>query len=179
MRVGLGPLSTLCRAVLSVLSYHGVAAVEKIVQQVDKALRPTIEGMGFEIVDIEYVKRADGMNLTVYIDIPRGVTIDDCEAVHNAVNPLIDALNPTNDAPYIFNISSPGLDRPFKKQRDYERNYGREVEVKLYAPLKGKKFYEGVLLEKTETLLRLSVDGKEVTIETNRVALVRPLVKFE
>ncbi|MDE7395455.1 MAG: ribosome maturation factor RimP [Clostridiales bacterium] len=151
----------------------------QIVSRVEEALAPTIESMGFEVVDVEYVKRADGMNLTIYIDIPRGVTINDCEAVHNAVNPIIDNLNPTNDAPYIFNISSPGLDRPFKKLRDYERNYGREVEVKLYAPLKGKKVYEGVLLEKTDNLLRLQCNGKETTIETNRVALVRPLVKFE
>lgn len=135
--------------------------------------------MGFEVVDVEYVKRADGMNLTVYIDIPRGVTIDDCEAVHNAVNPVIDELNPTGDKPYIFNISSPGLDRPFKTQRDYERNYGKEVEVKLYAPLRGKKIYEGVLTERTETTVKLTTAKGEVTIEATRIAYVRPLVKFE
>ena len=98
-----------------------------IIEKVRQALTPIIENLGFEIVDVEYVKRADGMNLTIYIDISRGVTIDDCETVHNAVNPVIDELNPTQDQPYIFNISSPGLDRPFKTQRDFERNYGKEV----------------------------------------------------
>ena len=131
------------------------------------------------MVDVEYVKKSDGMNLTVYIDIPRGVTIDDCETVHNAVNPVIDELNPTGDMPYIFNISSPGLDRPFKTQRDYERNYGKEVEVKLYAPLCGKKVYEGVLTEKTENAVRLVTAAGEKSIEMTRVAYVRPLVKFE
>ncbi|MDE6398198.1 MAG: ribosome maturation factor RimP [Clostridiales bacterium] len=150
-----------------------------VAEKTRAALTPVIEELGFEVVDVEYVKKSDGMNLTVYIDIPRGVTIDDCETVHNAVNPVIDALNPTGEQPYIFNISSPGLDRPFKTQRDYERNYGKEVEVKLYAPLCGKKIYEGVLTEKTETAVRLSTAAGEKNIEMTRVAYVRPLVKFE
>ena len=119
------------------------------------------------------------MNLTVYIYIPRGTTIDDCELVHNAVNPIIDELNPTNDKPYIFNISSPGLDRPFKTQRDFERNYGKEVEVKLYAPLKGKKIYEGVLLERTENVVKIKCSSGDENIEANKIVFVRPLVKFE
>lgn len=151
----------------------------RVVEKTRNALTPIIEEMGFEVVDVEYVKRADGMNLTVYIYIPRGVTIDDCEAVHNAVNPVIDELDPTGDQPYIFNISSPGLDRPFKTQRDFERNYGKEVEIKLYAPLKGKKVYEGVLIERTENVVRISATTGEESIESNRIVFVRPLVKFE
>lgn len=150
-----------------------------VAEKTRAALTPVIESLGFEVVDVEYVKRADGMNLTVYIDIARGVTIDDCETVHNAVNPIIDELDPTGDRPYIFNISSPGLDRPFKTQRDFERNYGKEVEVKLYAPLRGKKIYEGVLTEKTENVVKLQTAAGEENIEMTRVAFVRPLVKFE
>lgn len=150
-----------------------------VVEKTKAALTPVIESLGFEVVDVEYVKKSDGMNLTVYIDIPRGVTIDDCETVHNAVNPVIDELDPTGDQPYIFNISSPGLDRPFKTQRDYERNYGKEVEIKLYAPLKGKKYYEGVLIQKTDTTVKITTPSGEESIEMTRVALVRPLVKFE
>ena len=118
------------------------------------------------------------MNLTIFIDIPRGVTLDDCEIVHNAVNPILDEADPISDA-YVLNISSPGLDRPFKKQRDYERNYGREVEVKLYAPYMGKKIYEGVLKEKAEHTVTVEVSGRELKLEMTKVALVRPLVKFE
>ena len=150
-----------------------------VAEKTRQALTPVIESLGFEVVDVEYEKKSDGMNLTVYIDIPRGVTIDDCETVHNAVNPVIDALDPTGDTPYIFNISSPGLDRPFKTQRDYERNYGKEVEVKLYAPLRGKKIYEGVLKEKTEHTVVVQTESGEQCIEMTRVAYVRPLVKFE
>lgn len=153
--------------------------MDNVVEKTRQALTPVIEKLGYEVVDVEYVKRSDGMNLTVYIDIARGLTIDDCELVHNAVNPIIDELNPTQDKPYIFNISSPGLDRPFKTQRDFERNYGKEVEIKLYAPLRGKKIYEGVLREKTEHTVKITTPSGDESIEANRIAFVRPLVKFE
>ena len=150
-----------------------------VTDKIDGLIRETIENMGYEIVDIEFAKKYGQMNLTVYIDIPRGVSLDDCEAVHNAVNPILDEADPIEGA-YVLNISSPGLDRPFKKQRDYERNYGKEVEVKLYAPLQGKKVYEGVLKEKADNYVVIETfDKKEVKIEMTRVALVRPLVKFE
>lgn len=152
---------------------------EKITVIIDKLLRPKIEELGYEIVDIEFVKKYGQMNLTVFIDIPRGVTLDDCELVHNAVNPILDDADPIKES-YVLNISSPGLDRPFKKQRDFERNYGKEVEVKLYAPLLGKKLYEGILKEKTENFLIIETsDKKELKLEMTRVALVRPLVRFE
>ena len=78
-----------------------------------------------------------------------------------------------------IDIPSPGLDRPFKKQRDYERNYGKEVEIKLYAPLKGKKVYEGVLVARDENSLTLNLGKEEIKIENNKIAIARPLVKFE
>lgn len=151
--------------------------MNKVEQDTLDAIAAPVEALGYEIVDVEYVKKPDGMNLTVYIDIPRGITLDDCEKVHNLINPIMDELDPTEGA-YILNVSSPGLDRPFKKLRDFERNYGREVEVKLYAPLKGKKLYEGILKHKTENAVVVEVDGTDVTFEDNRVALVRPCVKF-
>ncbi len=151
---------------------------EKTTDIIDGLVRETIENLGYEIVDIEYVKKYGQMNLTIFIDIPRGVTLDDCEIVHNAVNPILDEADPISDA-YVLNISSPGLDRPFKKQRDYERNYGREVEIMLYAPYMGKKIYEGVLKEKAEHTVTVEVSGRELKLEMTKVALVRPLVKFE
>lgn len=150
-----------------------------VIEIVNKNLAPVIEELGYEVVDVEYLKKNDVFNLTVYIDIKRGVTLDDCEKVHNTIDPLLDELNPTNDAPYVLNVSSPGLDRPFKKQRDFERNYGREVEIKLFGPLKGKKYFEGVLVSRNENTITIISGKEEITIENNRVAKVCPLVKFE
>ncbi len=143
------------------------------------AVSPVLTQMGYELVDVEYAKQYGQMTLTVYIYKPGGVDLNDCEKVSHALDPVIDELNPTGDEPYSFNVSSPGLDRPFKTQRDFERNYGEEVEVKLYAPLRGKKSYEGVLKEKNENTFTVICDGKEVVIECAKAAYVRPLVKFE
>lgn len=151
----------------------------KIEQSVFDAIGDTVASMGYEIVDIEYIKIGNDMNLTIYIDIPSGVSLDDCEKVHMAIDPIIDELNPTEDKPYILNVSSPGLDRQFKTQRDFERNYNKEVELKLYAPLMGKKLYEGVLAAHDANSTVILCDGKEITIENNKIAFVRPLVKFE
>ncbi len=150
-----------------------------IAKRVENAVKPIVEGLGFEIVDVEYKKIRDDMNLTIFMDIPRGVTLDDCELVHNTIDPIIDELDPTDGKPYILNVSSAGLDRPFNKQRDYERNYGKEVEIKLYAPIKGKKFIEGVLKEKTENTVTVITDSGEMKIECNKIVFTRPLVKFE
>ncbi len=151
----------------------------KITQAVYDKINPTVTELGYEIVDVEFEKKDGNDNLTIFVDYPSGMTLDDCEKVHVAIDPLIDELDPTNGKPYVLNVSSPGLDRPFKKQRDYERNYGKEVEIKLYAPLKGKKLYEGVLLVRDDNSLTVLCDEKELTIENSRIALVRPLVKFE
>lgn len=151
----------------------------KIEQAVREKIEPTVSAMGYEIVDVEFTKKHGEDNLTVYIDIPSGVSLDDCEKVHYAIDPLLDELDPTDGKSYILNVSSPGLDRPFKTQRDFERNYGREAEIKLFAPLKGKKTYEGTLVARGENSVTITADGKEIRIESNKIAVVRPLVKFE
>ena len=142
----------------------------KIEQSVIEKIQPTVTALGYEIVDVEFEKKNGEDNLTIFIDIPSGVSLDDCEKVHYAVDPLLDELDPTAGKPYILNVSSPGLDRPFKKQRDYERNY---------APLKGKKVYEGVLVARDENSLTLNLGKEEIKIENNKIAIARPLVKFE
>ena len=152
----------------------------KIEPAVLQKIEPLVTEMGYEIVDVEFVKKGVDATLTVYIDnVPVGVSLDDCEKVSVAIDPLLDELNPTNDEPYTLNVSSPGLDRPFKKHRDFERNYGKEVEIKLYAPMLGKKIYEGVLVSHTENTTEIECEGKQVKFENSKIAIARPLVKFE
>jgi ribosome maturation factor RimP len=151
----------------------------KTEQSVFEKIEPTVSGLGYEVVDVEFAKKYGEDNLTVFIDCPNGVSLDDCEKVHYAIDPLLDELDPTGGKPYVLNVSSPGLDRPFKKQRDYERNYGKEVEIKLYAPQKGVKLFEGVLVSRNENTVTIEVKGEQITFENTKVAFVRPLVKFE
>jgi ribosome maturation factor RimP len=154
--------------------------MNKISEKVFAAVDPIVSNLGYEIVDVEFESKKGESTLTIYIDkVPVGVSLDDCETVSRALDPILDELDPTSGSPYAFNVSSPGLDRPFKKQRDFERNYGKEVEVKLYAPLLGKKIYEGVLIKREENVTIIKDGDVEHKIENSKIALVRPLVKFE
>ena len=148
-------------------------------QKVKMHTAPVIEDLGYEVVDIEYEKKYGDMHLTFFVASVTGVTLEDCEKVHLAIDPILDELNPSADAPYVLNVSSPGLDRPFKSMRDYERNCGKKVEVKLYAPYRGKKIYEGILLEKKEHVILVEIDGERMQFEDTKVVFVRPYVSFE
>jgi ribosome maturation factor RimP len=149
-----------------------------ILEIVKQPIESKLSSMNVELVDIEFEKKYGEDNLTVYIYIDGGVTLDDCERVHISLDSLIDELDPTQGSPFVFNVSSPGLDRPFVSQRDFERNYNSEVEIKLYAPLRGKKSFEGILIDRTKTETIIKVEQEEQKFPNNKIALVRPLVKF-
>lgn len=150
-----------------------------IAEKVKEKLMPVIESLGYETVDVEYEKKYGEMHLTVFIAGSGPVTLDDCEKVHTAIDPVLDELDPTGNQPYVLNVSSPGLDRPFKTKRDFERNYGNMVEVKLYAPYRGKKIYEGILIEKLEHVVVIEIKGEKMQFEDSKTAFVRPYVSFE
>ncbi len=127
----------------------------KPLEEVVEGLRPIAEEVGVEIVDAEWDMRA--RSLTVYIDAEGGVDLNLCETFHRAIDLPLDGIDPTFGEPYTLNCSSPGLDRPFKTERDYLRHIGDKVEVRLYAPFDGKKYYEGELL---------SFDGENAAVRT-------------
>ena len=130
-------------------------------ERIFKAVDDRIRALGYETVDVEQRREYGELHITVYVDkVPDGVSLDDCERIHYEIEPLLDELDPTSGKPYVLEVSSPGLDRPFKKQRDFERNYGKEVEVRLFAPVKGVKVYEGVLKERTDGYVLVESDGK-------------------
>ncbi len=133
--------------------------------------------MDIEIVDIEWNDKS--ATLIVYIETENGVDLDTCEKFHNAIMDPIDELDPTYDKPYTLNVSSPGLDRPFKTARDFERNIGKEVEIKLFAPLKGKKYLEGVLTAFDENTVSVDIAGETVKLNRNKIAKINKAIKFE
>lgn len=154
--------------------------MSEITDKIFGAVDARIRELGYETVDVEKRSEYGEVHITIYVDkVPGGMSLDDCERVHYEVEPILDELAPTGGKPYVLEVSSPGLDRPLKTQRDFERNYGKEIEVKLYAPIKGKKTYEGVLEERTEGYVSLSCGGEEVKIENTRIAAVKPLVRFD
>lgn len=147
--------------------------VEEITLMLEKIAAP----MGIEIVETECNEKAG--TLTVYIETEGGVDLDTCEKFHNAIFDPIDELDPSYGEPYTLNVSSPGLDRPFKTQRDFERNLNKEVELKLYAPLKGKKFLQGFLRAFDDNTVTVELEREEVKIPRNKIAKINKAIKFE
>ena len=100
-------------------------------QQTEALLEPIVEELGFELVDVEYVKEGGTWYLRAYIDKPGGIAVDDCEAVSRRFSDILDEKDYIEDS-YIFEVSSPGLGRPLKKEKDFKRNLGEEVEIRTY-----------------------------------------------
>ena len=149
----------------------------KVSDSVMEPVAPIAEGFGLEVIEVLYEKKYDGMNLTIVIDKEGGVTIDDCEKLHRAIDAPLDELDPI-DCAYTLNVSSPGIDRPLKLPRDYKRNLGKKITVKLYKPLNGKKQYTGILDSYTETSFVLLTDKGELAFEIKDTAKVEPVIEF-
>ncbi len=148
----------------------------KPVNEIQEFLEKYATPMDIEIVDIEWSDKA--ASLTVFIETETGVDLDTCEKFHNAIMEPIDGFDPTFDKPYTLNVSSPGLDRPFKTPRDFERNLNKEVEIKLFAPLKGSKFIEGVLEAFDDNTITVNSGKEVIKLARNKIAKINKAIKF-
>ena len=132
------------------------------------------DSLGFELVDVSLDKESAGKYLRIYIDKPEGITLDDCERYHRAIVPQVE------DFDYDFlEVSSPGVDRPLKKDRDFERALGSEVEVRLFKALEGQKVITGVLSDYSADEVALETPAGEKRIPRKAAALIRPVVDME
>lgn len=154
--------------------------MSKVCDIAREAITPVLESMGVEIVDMEYVKGRGNENPTLWIYIyhKEGVDLNLLEKVHRTIDPILDEADPTENMPYTLNVSSPGLDRPFKTQRDFDRHIGEEVEVRLYTNDEGKKLYEGVLKGYGDDVV-LEINGNEKRFALKNVAKVSLSIKFD
>ncbi len=152
----------------------------KIEKMVIDHITPIVEGLGYELADVEYAKKYTGMNLTVFLakaDLSP-ITINDCETVHRAIDLPLDELDPTNGASYTLNVSSLGLDRPFKYERDYERYLNKDIIVKLYTVLDGKKEFVGKLIKFDAEILSIQTEQKQLDIPRQKIAVCQPYIIF-
>lgn len=150
----------------------------KVKQICEEKLKGVFEELGYELVDVEYVKEGSGMSLIFTIDKDGGVNIDDCEVVSKKIDPILDELNPTDDKPYTLVVSSPGLDRPLKSDRDLTRGTGKEVDLTLFAKLDGKKVFTGTLDSFDAKTVTLDIEGTKQTFEREKVASIKLVIKF-
>ena len=147
-------------------------------KKTEELIMPIIEANNFELVDVEYVKEGSNWYLRAYIDKEGGINVDDCELVSRALSDLLDEHDFISEA-YILEVSSPGLLRPLKKDKDFERNLSELVEVKLYKAIDKQKEFEGILKAYTSDTITIELeDGEEKTFNRQETALVRLAFDF-
>ena len=144
-------------------------------QMVESIAKPLAEEMDLEWVEATVQKESRGKCLCIFVDKDGGLTLNDCEQYHKRVQPLLEHIE------YDFlEVSSPGIDRPVKTQRDFEKNRGRLVEVKLYAPLDGAKLYRGFLQKLDDKSVTITLEtGEEKAFSLNVVAVVKPVIEMD
>ena len=113
-------------------------------QKAEALVAPIVEKYGFELVDVEYVKEGGNFYLRAYVDKPGGITVEDCETVSREFSDKLDEADFIDEA-YIMEVSSPGLGRPLKKEKDFKRSMGEEVEIRTYRPINREKEFYGIL----------------------------------
>lgn len=154
--------------------------MSKVCEIARNAILPTLNLMEVEIVDMEYNggRKGELPALTIYIYNKDGVDLNLLEKVHHAIDPLLDDADPTDGNPYTLNVSSPGLDRPFKTEADFQRNFEQEVEVKLYVLLDGKKDFVGILKEADDEFVSVEINGEIKKFEKKGIAKISKAIKF-
>jgi len=155
--------------------------MSKVTEVVEELAAPIFQELGLELVDIEYVKEGKSWFLRVYIDKDTGVDIEDCGLVSERLSEKLDEIDPIPHN-YFLEVSSPGAERPLKKEKDFEKAIGKNVVIKTYEPINGEKSFEGTLLEFDGQHLIIEVKiktrKKSVDIPYEKVANARLAVVF-
>ncbi|UOB21420.1 ribosome maturation factor RimP [Macrococcus armenti] len=150
--------------------------MSKVTERVETICQPVVEALGFELVDVEYVKEGPDYYLRIAIDKPGGIDISDCTIASEKISEVMDKEDPISEA-YFLDVSSPGAERPLKKEKDYINAIGKNVYVKLYEPIEGDKEWIGELKSVTENTILISAKiktrKKEIEIDRKRIAKIR------
>lgn len=154
-----------------------MAKREEIEKRTEELVQPIIAGGNYELVDVEYVREGADRYLRIYADKEGGINIDDCVEISRALEARLDEEDFIEEA-YILEVSSPGLGRPLKKEKDFARSLGKNVEVKLYKAIETGKELEGELLSYTPEEIVLRTEQTEITIARKEIARIRLAFDF-
>ena len=147
-------------------------------QKTEEILLPIVEEYGFELVDVEYVKEGGTWYLRTYIDKEGGISIDDCEKVSRRLSDILDEKDYIDDT-YIMEVSSPGLGRPLKKEKDFKRSLGKEVDIRTYRMIDKQKEFTGILKDYDKDTVTIELDDETLKIfEKGDIALIRLAFDF-
>lgn len=147
-------------------------------EKTEELIEPLLAQRGFELVDVEYVKEGSEYYLRVYMDKEGGITIDDCVDVSRAFNEILDREDYISDA-YIFEVSSPGLDRPLKKEKDFARSIGERVLVKTYQKIDKTKEFYGILKAYDDSTVTIEGEKGDMVIDRKNISIIRLAYEFD
>ena len=147
-------------------------------QKTEEILLHIVEEYGFELVDVEYVKEGGTWYLRTYIDKEGGISIDDCEKVSRRLSDILDEKDYIDDT-YIMEVSSPGLGRPLKKEKDFKRSLGKEVDIRTYRMIDKQKEFTGILKDYDKDTVTIELENETLkTFEKGDIALIRLAFDF-
>jgi len=139
---------------------------------------PILESMGFELVDVEYLCERGRWVVRLYMDKEKGVTLDDCSRVSRELGDVMDARNMISH-PYVLEVSSPGLNRPLRKEKDFQRVIGKKIKLRTQSPLQGRRNFTGTLIEVREGTLCMESNGHRVDVPWGEVEKANLVYEFE
>lgn len=153
---------------------------KNIAGKVRELLEPTVNGLGYELWDVEYVKEGAEWFLRITLDNEEGININDCEKVHMEISPMLDEADPIEGS-YRLEVSSPGIERDLKNPTHYKACIGWDVEVKLFAAVDGRKTVKGILAgyDEENGLFTIDENGNSVTLEKAMVSKIRTVYEFD
>ncbi|WP_305767533.1 ribosome maturation factor RimP [Candidatus Epulonipiscium viviparus] len=149
----------------------------KIISKVECLISETVTEMGLELVDVEFKREGANYFLRIYIDKEGGIAIDDCTSVSRAIEPILDEADPI-EPPYMLEVSSPGIDRILKKDKDFLKYAGKLVDVKLYKPVEGQKVFQGELVEKDNEIIKVMVEDQMKSFNSKDIVTTRLAITF-
>lgn len=152
--------------------------MSKKIEEIENALNPIVQSCGCDLIEVDYSKEVDGMTLTVFIHKEGGVTIDDCERVHNAIDAKTEEFDISNDEPYNLSVSSFGLTRQLRNTKELRYRINNDVEIKLFIPKDGKKSFVGNLVEVNDDDIALDVEGSHIVIDRKNIASAKLYLDF-
>ena len=148
-----------------------------IEEKVENLICKTIEDLGYELYDVIYEKEAQDYYLRIFIDLPTGISLEDCEKVNDAINDMLDEANYIKEQ-YFLEVSSPGIERVLRKDKHLQTNLGKEIVCNLFKPIEKEKQIDGVLQEFDQNKLILKLENKEENVELQRKDIAKMRLKY-
>lgn len=147
-----------------------------IEEKVENLITKTINDLGYDLYDVEYVKEGKDYFLRIYIDSEEGIDLDDCEKVSNAINELIDKEDYIKEQ-YFLEVSSSGVERVLRKDKHLKANIGKEIIIKLFKQINGKKQYKGILKDFDENFITI-LEQEEIKIDRKNVSQIKTVYNW-